>query len=193
MLVVLGIIAVLLALMLPALSKARRAGRNLKCVANMRQVSEKFIIFADDFAVETRGNVYPFDRSTFYLETFQESIYQINDFWDAASDRPGESAADVPRRAVRSQAARQRRVQRRRDLPETQRQRRVQSQTASTERWQLSETPQQPHPQLSECAAGHGCRRRRAQCAVRSVLFRPAARRRRRIRKRRALDSIPAP
>ncbi len=82
MLVVLGIIALLLAVMLPALSKARRAGRNLKCVANMRHVSEKFIIFADDFAVETRGNVYPFDRSTFYLETFQESVYQINDFWD---------------------------------------------------------------------------------------------------------------
>ena len=52
LLVVIGIIAVLLALMLPALSKARRAGRNLKCVANMRQVAERFIVFADDFSVE---------------------------------------------------------------------------------------------------------------------------------------------
>jgi prepilin-type processing-associated H-X9-DG protein len=88
MLVVLGIIALLLALMLPALSKARRAGRNLKCVANMRHISEKFIIFADDFAVETRGNVFPLDRSTFYLETFQESVYQINDFWDFPNALP---------------------------------------------------------------------------------------------------------
>ena len=87
-LVVIGIIALLLALMLPALSKARRAGRNLKCVANMRQIAERFIVFADDFAVESRGNAYPTDRSTFYLETFQESIYQVNDFWDFPNALP---------------------------------------------------------------------------------------------------------
>ncbi|MCA9256627.1 MAG: type II secretion system protein, partial [Phycisphaerales bacterium] len=88
LLVVIGIIAVLLALMLPALSKARRAGRNLKCVANMRQVAERFIVFADDFSVESRGNVFPADRSTFYLETFQESIYQVNSFWDLPNALP---------------------------------------------------------------------------------------------------------
>ncbi|HPF39322.1 MAG TPA: prepilin-type N-terminal cleavage/methylation domain-containing protein [Phycisphaerae bacterium] len=88
LLVVIGIIALLLALMLPALSRARRAGRNLKCVANMRQVAERFIVFADDFSVESRGNVFPADRSTFYLETFQESIYQVNSFWDLPNALP---------------------------------------------------------------------------------------------------------
>ncbi|MCB9852323.1 MAG: prepilin-type N-terminal cleavage/methylation domain-containing protein [Phycisphaerales bacterium] len=87
-LVVLGIIALLLALMLPALSKARRAGRNLKCVANMRQVAERFIVFADDFAVESRGSAFPTTRSTFYLETFQESLYGINDFWNSQNALP---------------------------------------------------------------------------------------------------------
>lgn len=97
LLVVLGIIALLLAIMLPALSKARRAGRNLKCVANMRQVSERFIIFADDFAVESRGNAVHYNPSTFYLETFQESIYHVDDFWDFPDALPRQiDPADQP-------------------------------------------------------------------------------------------------
>jgi len=79
MLVVLSIIALLIALLLPALTKARRAGRNLKCVANLRQVGERFIVFADDWAYASRGD--RDGRSTFYLEDFQESIYLVDEFW----------------------------------------------------------------------------------------------------------------
>lgn len=78
-LVVLSIIALLLALMIPALTKARRAGRNLKCVANLRQVSERFIVFADDWAYASRGD--RDGKSSFFLEDFQELIYQVDEFW----------------------------------------------------------------------------------------------------------------
>jgi len=83
MLVVLSVIALLLALMLPALSKARRAGRNLKCVANLRQVGERFIVFADDWAYASRGD--RSGRSNFYIEDFQESIYLVDEFWQNPS------------------------------------------------------------------------------------------------------------
>ena len=83
MLVVLSVIALLLALMLPALTKARRAGRNLKCVANLRQVGERFIVFADDWAYASRGDRN--GRSNFYIEDFQESIYLVDEFWQNPS------------------------------------------------------------------------------------------------------------
>jgi len=48
LLVVIGIIAVLISILLPSLNKAREAGNQVKCLANMRSISQAFISFTND-------------------------------------------------------------------------------------------------------------------------------------------------
>ncbi len=89
MLVVIAVIAILIAILLPALSACRRAGRNLKCASQLKQVSFEFQLFADDFAVRSRGDSAALGTKWFYLEDFQESLYRVDEFWDV----PGASRA----------------------------------------------------------------------------------------------------
>jgi prepilin-type N-terminal cleavage/methylation domain-containing protein/prepilin-type processing-associated H-X9-DG protein len=48
LLVVIGIIAVLISILLPALTKAREAGNQTKCLANLRSLTQAMISFAND-------------------------------------------------------------------------------------------------------------------------------------------------
>lgn len=48
LLVVIGIIAVLIAVLLPTLAKARESGNQVKCLANMRSLTQGIISFASD-------------------------------------------------------------------------------------------------------------------------------------------------
>src|SRR5881227_1133697 len=48
LLVVIGIIALLISMLLPTLNKAREAGRQVKCLANMRNLSNALIQFTND-------------------------------------------------------------------------------------------------------------------------------------------------
>jgi prepilin-type N-terminal cleavage/methylation domain-containing protein/prepilin-type processing-associated H-X9-DG protein len=48
LLVVIGIIALLIGILLPALNKARESGRQVKCLSNMRQLSLAIVAFAGD-------------------------------------------------------------------------------------------------------------------------------------------------
>src|ERR1700685_1506079 len=47
LLVVIGIIAILVAVLLPALNKARQAAQETQCMSNLRQVGFGFQIYAD--------------------------------------------------------------------------------------------------------------------------------------------------
>ena len=47
LLVVIGIIAVLIAILLPALNRAREAAKQVQCLSNMKQLSNAVIMFAD--------------------------------------------------------------------------------------------------------------------------------------------------
>src|SRR3954463_4521281 len=48
LLVVIGIIAVLIGILLPALGRAREASKSTACLSNIRQVSMAFMMYAND-------------------------------------------------------------------------------------------------------------------------------------------------
>lgn len=48
LLVVIGIIALLISILLPALNKARESGRTISCAANMRTIGQAFLMYAGD-------------------------------------------------------------------------------------------------------------------------------------------------
>jgi prepilin-type N-terminal cleavage/methylation domain-containing protein/prepilin-type processing-associated H-X9-DG protein len=82
-LVVIAVIAVLLGLLSSALSASRRAALNLRCISQMQSVAFEFRLFADDFTARNRGESEQLGPDRFYVDDFQDSMYRIDEFWDA--------------------------------------------------------------------------------------------------------------
>jgi len=74
--------ALLMAILLPALSSARSAAQDLKCRTQLRAVVLKFMDFAADSGVALRGDSKQYGEKAFRLEDFQESVYEISEFWN---------------------------------------------------------------------------------------------------------------
>ena len=81
LIVVLGIISLLLALLLPALSSGRHAAMDLECRTKLRAVTTEFIAFADESGAGLRGDSERYGNR-FKIEDFQESVYKIDEYWD---------------------------------------------------------------------------------------------------------------
>lgn len=84
-LVVMGIIAVLMSILVPALSSARRTVQALQCASNMRTVTTQFGLFVDGNSVGGRGDSEALGGRRFFINDFQESLYRIDEFWDAGA------------------------------------------------------------------------------------------------------------
>jgi len=82
-LVVVSLIALLLAILLPALATGRHAAMDLECMAKLRTVSLEFRDFADESGAGNRGDSDQFGRQRFRIEDFQESVYGIDEFWQS--------------------------------------------------------------------------------------------------------------
>ena len=82
LLVSVAIIAVLIGLVLPAVSAAMKNARGFRCQMGLRSVAFDFSLFADDQLHGDRGtDTSAFGSHRFSLETFQESQYRIDEFW----------------------------------------------------------------------------------------------------------------
>jgi len=90
LLVVIALIGTLIGLLMTAVSASRGAAMRLKCVAQMQHGVFQFRMFADDFAVTTRGDSDLLGPGRFRIDDFADSMYRIDEFW------VGEPAPRVP-------------------------------------------------------------------------------------------------
>ncbi len=84
-LVVMGIIAVLMSILVPVLSSARRTVQALQCASNMKTVTTQFGLFVDGNSAAGRGDSEALGGRRFFINDFQESLYRIDEFWDAGA------------------------------------------------------------------------------------------------------------
>jgi prepilin-type N-terminal cleavage/methylation domain-containing protein/prepilin-type processing-associated H-X9-DG protein len=96
-LVVITILAVLLALLMPALSAVRRASKTVVCSANMKTLLMDFLFFAQGDSPGGRGDSEKLGARRFWINDFQDSVYRLDEFWDRGNTNAATlSASDHP-------------------------------------------------------------------------------------------------
>ncbi|MCP4247750.1 MAG: type II secretion system protein [bacterium] len=92
-LVVVAIIAVLLAVLFPALRSARNQMKKLRCASNMRNLTMHFQLFVDGTSETGKGESEQLGPSRLHINDFQDSAYRIDEFWDLKHTNIGELSA----------------------------------------------------------------------------------------------------
>jgi prepilin-type processing-associated H-X9-DG protein len=87
LLLVISVIGLLTAILVPALSSGRHAAMDLKCRAGLRNVTTAFLDFASSSGAGRRGDSDQYSDGQFRIEDFQESIYQVDEFWNSPTIR----------------------------------------------------------------------------------------------------------
>ena len=87
LLVVIAIIAILAAILLPALNSARERGRRGSCISNLKQITTQVLMYAD----EQNGHLPPPPRS--HLYSYRWGVYAAEAGYSCAS--PDDTAVDA--------------------------------------------------------------------------------------------------
>lgn len=97
LLVSIAVIAIIMAILVPALGASRSAARTLECKTRLRGVTTEFMLFADPSTGVPRGDSEMLGGDVFRLEDFQERLYGVDEFWNGPADSSVEvSQSDSP-------------------------------------------------------------------------------------------------
>lgn len=86
LLICIAVVAVLLALFLPAAAGVRGAARGLECKVGIRTTIFDLVLFADDAFGADRGDDTMLPAGHFRVETFLDSLYRVDEFWAHDTD-----------------------------------------------------------------------------------------------------------
>ncbi|NOG54984.1 MAG: type II secretion system protein [Planctomycetes bacterium] len=98
LLISISVIFMLLALAMPGYFGVRTRSHKFKCQMNLRSVAFDLSVFADPTLHGGRGDDdmdSSLRRDEFWLETFQESQYRMDEFWDRSNDRYEGTTGDL--------------------------------------------------------------------------------------------------